>query len=167
MRNILRGRNVTPDTWTYAGEEGAQDVADIIVPLDQLLADDALLAGRTGRLGVKIGPADDVGKVVPLLSRLSLVAVEFSAFGEGRGYSQAHLLRERHGFRGELRAVGVVKKDQIFFMARTGFDSFELSAGVSPEAAIEALGTFSVAYQNGAESLFELKRRALASQSPT
>lgn len=163
MRNILRGRNVTPDTWTHFGEEGAQDVADLIVPLEQLLADEGNLAGRTGRLGVKISPADDVARVVPLLPRLSLVAIEFTAFGEGRGYSQAHLLRERHGFRGELRAVGVVKQDQIFFMARTGFDSFELSAGESVEAAIEALSTFSVAYQNGAESLFELKRRALAS----
>jgi uncharacterized protein (DUF934 family) len=161
MRSILRGRNVIPDTWHYVEEPGSSDVADLVVPLDQLLGDADGLARRTGRLGVKLAPADDVAKLAPHLSKLALVAIEFTAFGEGRGYSQAHLLRQRYGYRGELRAVGIVKRDQIFFMARAGFDSFELSPGESPEAAIEALGTFTVAYQDGLESLFSLKRRAI------
>jgi uncharacterized protein (DUF934 family) len=75
------------------------------------------------------------------------VAARFSGPGEGRGYTQAKLLRERYGFRGELRAIGYVRIDQLWFMARCGFDSFELSEA-DLKGADKALATFSAAYQS-------------------
>ena len=83
-------------------------------------------------------------------ARLALVAIEFPTPGEGRGYSQARLLRSRLAFKGELRAVGAaVKQDLLFIMARVGFDAFELAPGQDFTAAGAALERYSVAYQPG------------------
>jgi uncharacterized protein (DUF934 family) len=85
------------------------------------------------------------------LPRLELVAVEFPSASEGRGYSQGRLLRERLLFTGELRAVGAgVRQDQVFLLARCGFDAIELADGEDVEAARRALERYDVAYQPGA-----------------
>ena len=81
------------------------------------------------------------------LARLSLIEIEFPSPSEGRGYSQARVLRDRLKFTGEIRAVGHVKRDQIFFMARCGIDAFELAAGVTPQSVLTAFDDFDVAYQ--------------------
>jgi uncharacterized protein (DUF934 family) len=90
---------------------------------------------------------DDPGALAASLGRLKVVAVNFPKFGDGRGYSIARLLRERYGYRGELRAVGEVARDNLYFMAQCGFDAFQLRAGEDPEAALDAFNDFSEAYQ--------------------
>lgn len=90
---------------------------------------------------------DDPAKLAGALERLRTVAVRFPAFGDGRGYSIGRLLRERYGFRGELRAIGAVARDHLYFMAQCGFDAFELRAGEDPKAALAAFNDFSEAYQ--------------------
>ena len=103
---------------------------------------------------------NSVALLLPDLPRLALIAADFSGPSEGRGYSQARILREQWKFGGELRATGYVRRDQLFFMARCGFNSFEL-----PETDIEAahavLATFSRAYQpsNDAGLPLKLQRR--------
>ena len=72
---------------------------------------------------------------------------------DGRAFSYARILRERYGFKGELRATGKVIQDQLFFMHRCGFDSFELSDGEDIEKSIAALSSFSVAYQPAADDI--------------
>ncbi|MGB5063692.1 MAG: DUF934 domain-containing protein, partial [Candidatus Competibacter sp.] len=79
-------------------------------------------------------------------------------FSDGRAYSQARLLRERHGYRGEIRAVGDVLRDQLFFMARCGFDAFEPRADRSLEDALAAFGDFSASYQPAADQPLPLYR---------
>jgi uncharacterized protein (DUF934 family) len=111
------------------------------------------------RLGVRIGPADRVEALEPDLARLSLVAIEFTGPSEGRGYTLARVLRDRYGFAGELRAVGYVKRDQLLYMERCGFDAFELSDGVDAQAALASFEDFSVAYQPGSEERSPLRRR--------
>ncbi len=144
MRKLLRQREIVADDWRYAGEPGSESTPALIVPLAQL----AEQAGRhAGRLGVRVGPATRLDEILPFLPRLALIAIEFPSPGDGRGYSLAHLLRERHRFTGEIRAVGAVKRDQVFFMSRSGFDSFDLAEGEDFEAARRALGLYSVAYQ--------------------
>ena len=97
------------------------------------------------------------------LPRLDLVAVEFPTAGEGRGYSHGRLLRERFGFRGELRAVGAgVRQDQVFLLARCGFDAIELAAGEDPQAARRALNRYDVAYQPGAAQVSVRRQRFFA-----
>ncbi|HLY53096.1 MAG TPA: DUF934 domain-containing protein [Steroidobacteraceae bacterium] len=152
MRTILRRRELVADDWAYPGEE-APAGTPLIVPLAALRAGTGPPASGVP-LGVLLAPADGVEELTPELPRLALIAVEFPNFGDGRGYSQAHLLRTRLGFIGELRAVGAgVRQDQVFFMARCGFDSMQLAAGEDPRAALRALSRYTAAYQPGAAAL--------------
>jgi uncharacterized protein (DUF934 family) len=158
MRTILRRRELVADGWAYPGEE-APAGTPLIVPLAALRAGNAPRASDVP-LGVLLAPADDVEELTPELPRLALIAIEFPNFGDGRGYSQARLLRTRLGFTGELRAVGAgVREDQVFLMARCGFDSLQLAEGQDPRAAQRALGRYSVAYQPGAPGLLLERQR--------
>jgi uncharacterized protein (DUF934 family) len=102
---------------------------------------------------------DDPGALAASLGRLKLVAVNFPKFGDGRGYSIARLLRERYGYRGELRAVGEVARDHLYYMAQCGFDAFELRAGEDPQEALDAFNDFSEAYQASVARPLPLFRR--------
>lgn len=150
MRYILRRHEVVPDDWAHLGEELTAG-ASLIVPLAQLRADRGRWQAWPGPLGVRLTPADAVEELAPELPLLKLIAVEFPNAGDGRGYSQGRLLRTRLRFRGELRACGAgVRQDQVFLLARCGFETFELAAGENLDAARRALTRYSVAYQPGA-----------------
>src|SRR5215203_1713562 len=87
------------------------------------------------------------GDLVPHLGRLAAVALVFPTFRDGRAYSQARLLRERHGYDGELRATGQVLRDQFVFMSRAGFDAFEVKKEADADAFAETMKRYSVFYQ--------------------
>lgn len=146
-RNIIRRREVVVDDWRYPEEDPAGEARAVILPLARWHEERPQWWLWAGRLGVRIGPADRVELLRPDLTRLSLIAIEFAGPSEGRGYSQGRILRDRLGFSGELRAVGYVKRDQLFFLARCGFDAFELSPGVDPQSVLTAFDDFDVAYQ--------------------
>lgn len=149
MRQIIRQRDIVADGWRYPGEEGA---GPAVQPLAEFLA--ALLAGQAppGGAGVRLGPTDEVERLGPHLGRVGLVVVEFQKNGDGRGFTQAQLLRQRYGYTGELRAAGAIFRDHMFFLARCGFDAFDLAPGESLPAALAALHTFSVAYQGASDA---------------
>ena len=150
MRKIIKQREVIVDAWRYAEEDPSAPA--IIVSLTQWQAerDSLLTSGR--QLGVKLAPADKVAVLSADVSKLALIALDFGGIGEGRGYSQAHLLRQRYGFTGELRAVGKIQRDQLFYMARCGFDAFELPEGADLDVALTAFDDYSVAYQPGIDA---------------
>jgi uncharacterized protein (DUF934 family) len=149
MRYILRRREIVADEWHHLGES-APEGCPLIVPLAQLRQDPLRWRQWPGALGVRLAPDGAPEDLIADLPGLDLVAVEFPHTGEGRGYSLGRLLRERLGFRGELRAVGAgVRQDQVFLMSRCGFDSLELAAGEDLEAARRALQRYDVAYQAG------------------
>ncbi|MEX0638431.1 MAG: DUF934 domain-containing protein [Burkholderiales bacterium] len=103
--------------------------------------------------------SDDLGALAATLDRIKAIAVRFPAFGDGRGYSIARLLRERYGYRGELRAIGEVARDHLYFMAQCGFDAFQLREGEDPREALAAFDDFSEAYQASAARPQPLFRR--------
>jgi uncharacterized protein (DUF934 family) len=159
-RRLLRDGRIVDDDWLYLAEAEGNAAQPLILTLaqwqesrDRWLADDR-------RLGVVLLPAHSVELLLADLPRFSLIAADFSGPSEGRGYSQARMLRERWKFGGELRATGYVRRDQLFFMARCGFNSFELP-DTDIEAAQAALATFSRAYQpsNDAGLRLKLQRR--------
>ena len=96
---------------------------------------------------VRLEPGDDPGSLASRLDSVARIEVHFPTFGDGRGYSIARLLRSRYGYRGELRAVGHITRDQLVFLERVGFDAFELRAGEDATEALIAFETFSAAYQ--------------------
>ena len=146
MRHILRQHKYVADDWRYFGEE-ATDADALVIPLAELRAERAKWLARSGPLGVRVGPADKVEELADDLPRLTLIAIEFPSFSDGRGFSQARILRTRLGYKGELRAVGAVKQDLLFFMARCGIGEFELAAGEDVDEATRALQRYTVAYQ--------------------
>ena len=146
-RRLLRDGEVVADDWLYANE--AADAGDAGVDLDPRSSGCriAIAGSRSGRrLGVILAPLHKVEQLAADLARFTLVAAEFPGPSEGRGYTQGRQLRERWKFAGELRATGYVRRDQLFFLARCGFNSFELPDG-EIETARDALATFSAAYQ--------------------
>jgi uncharacterized protein (DUF934 family) len=147
MRRILRRHEVLGDEWRLFGEE-ASDADPIIVPLAELRKDTAAWVARKGPLGVRLAPAESVESLADVLPHLALIAVEFPNVGDGRGFSYGRILRDRLGFKGELRAVGGgVKQDKIFLLARCGFESFELPPTEIAEEALAAFNRYDVVYQ--------------------
>ncbi len=144
-RRLLRNGRVVDDDWSYAAEAAAGAPAVILSLAEWQSERDAWLS-RGARIGVVLQPAHKVELLAPDFANLSLIAADFSGPSDGRGYSQARILREQWVFRGELRATGFVRRDQVFFMARSGFNSFELP-DAELDAAAAALATFSWAYQ--------------------
>ena len=108
---------------------------------------------------LRLEPADAPESLAERLGGVARVEVNFPSFTDGRGYSIARLLRERFGYRGELRAVGNVLRDQIFYLARCGFDAFEVDASKNAEDAIAGLDDFSVRYQTAADEQRPMWRR--------
>ena len=98
---------------------------------------------------------------MPHLGRLAAVALVFPTFRDGRAYSQARLLRERHGYDGELRATGQVLRDQFLFLLRAGFDSFEVSKEADAAAFVESIRRFDVFYQPTGDGRTTAFRRRL------
>lgn len=156
MRQIIHRREIRADDAFYADEE-PREGARRVVGVAQILS--AAGSNEPFDEAVLIGPADEIEQLVPLLPRLTLIVIDFPKIGEGRGYSQARLLRQRYSFAGELRARGALKRDQLVFLARCGFDSFQLDAAENLQQALTAFNSFSVAYQDGSETIVHLKRR--------
>ncbi|MBO9098341.1 MULTISPECIES: DUF934 domain-containing protein [unclassified Rhizobium] len=117
---------VDTDPWVAETEEvQATESQTRLLDIDTLVAR-AEESNDVG-LGVLLKPADDVMRLEPYLDRLAIVAVSFPAFNDGRGFSQASLLRQRLGYAGEVRAMGDVLIDQVPLMLRCGFDSFSVT----------------------------------------
>ena len=108
---------------------------------------------------VVLEPTDDPRSLAERLPGLKLIAINFPKYGDGRGYSIARLLRERYGYKGELRAIGVVARDHLQLMAQCGFDSFQLREGEDAQAALAGLEDFTEAYQANAAQPVPLFRR--------
>src|SRR5258708_7869583 len=155
-RQLLRDGRIVADDWTYLTEAGNADNAGgpeptrssnaIILTFDQWLSDQPRWRAAPERLGVILSPVHKVEQLAPDLSRFDLVGAEFPGPSDGRGYTQGRLLRERYGWRGELRATGYVRRDQVFFLARCGFNSFELPDS-DLQAGAGAFSTFTARYQ--------------------
>jgi uncharacterized protein (DUF934 family) len=171
MENVIRQRRPVTDPWQWlkAGPGGAAPTVpaagDVLVPLALWREQrDALLA-RKGRLGIWLDAGEDAAQIAGDLAHfaphISLVAVNFPRFADGRGYSTARLLRERYGYRGELRAVGDVLRDQFPELVRCGFDSFALRAGENVEAALAAFDALPEIYASSVTEPLPLFRRRL------
>jgi uncharacterized protein (DUF934 family) len=145
-RQLLRDRQLVEDDWRYAEELGEHAARAVILSFDQWRSERDAWLVRGSRLGVVLLPEHKIEQLAPDLPHLSLVASHFPGPSEGRGYTQGRLLRERYDFQGELRAAGYVRIDQLFFLARCGFNSFELAES-DLAGAHAAFSTFTAAYQ--------------------
>lgn len=165
MPKLIKDRAIVDDSYSFvaAGEDASLTLpaAPVLVKLSTWQQHrDALLAHPHAK-GVQLAPDEFADTIAADLDKLDLVAIEFPAFADGRGYSTAHTLRSRHGYKGELRAVGDVFKDTLFYQQRSGFNAFAVRADKNIEDALLGLQTFSEPYQGSAENPAPLFRRRL------
>jgi uncharacterized protein (DUF934 family) len=133
-------------------DEDAVPEGDVIVSLKRFLAESDALLTNSRRVGVRIEADEAVEDLAYDLPRLAVVAVAFPKYRDGRGYTSARLLRQRLGFKGEIRAVGDVLQEQAGFMVRCGFDAFEPADGATPEVWSKAASRFRHVYQRAADT---------------
>jgi phosphoadenosine phosphosulfate reductase len=134
---VWQGGAFRRDAWTTWDGEAALPEGPVILPKKLWLAGRDRLAGRNAPLGLLIAPGEAIDDIAADLPHFALIALSFPRFTDGRAFSIARLLREKHGFAGELRAVGNVLTDQIPLMRRVGFDSFEVAHAPTRRALAE------------------------------
>ena len=146
---LVKGGHIIADEFVRITDDAELPAQGAILASEtRLLADPQALLGRaSGKLGVIWPNNRDVDDLVPYLDRIAVVGLVFPSFRDGRAYTQARLLRERYGYRGELRATGQVLRDQFVFMLRAGFDAFEVKKQADAEAFTETVKRYSVFYQ--------------------
>lgn len=160
---LVRLGKIAADEFVRVADDALVDGGTAaLVSADRLVAEGDALLSRDGATGV-IWPNDrELDALVPYLDRLAVVALVFPKFQDGRAYSQARLLRERYGYRGELRATGQVLRDQFVFMLRAGFDAFEVVKDSDAAAFAATAKRYSVFYQpTGDGRITALHRRML------
>jgi uncharacterized protein (DUF934 family) len=147
MPLIKNGAVVSDPYVTVSDDAVLPDGVPAIVTAARLLTGAADVLTRNTPVGVVWPNNKNVADLAPLLDRLAVVALVFPSFKDGRAYSQARLLRERFGFRGELRATGQVLRDQFVFLVRAGFDALEVAKAEDAEVFASVLSRYSVFYQ--------------------
>ena len=144
---LVKNNAIVADEFVRVADEDSIPDGAVLLPAARFLVDPDGVLKRNGKVGVIWPNNKPVAELAPYLDRLSAIALVFPTFRDGRGYSQARLLRERFGFRGELRATGQVLRDQFVFMLRAGFDAFEVKKDIDAEAFAKVAGRYSVFYQ--------------------
>ena len=147
---LIKDGRIVENSWVMLDNEALiPEHGDVIISLTRLKQEGASIKARDGRLGVTLENHIHESEIEAYLPHIDLILLTFPAFTDGRAYSQARQLRTRHGYRGELRATGNVLADQAAFLARVGFDSFEVDASQSIDAWNKATRSMSLAYQRG------------------
>jgi uncharacterized protein (DUF934 family) len=144
---LLESGRIVSDPWQKLADDAPLPSGPCILSLSRLQQNEALRMTPHPRLGVAL-PVDQPEEVLAsYLDRLSLVAVNFPTFRDGRGFTQARNLRERLAFSGEIRATGNILPDQYAFLLRCGITTVEIQDGADPAAWQKAADRFSFAYQ--------------------
>jgi uncharacterized protein (DUF934 family) len=170
MSRLIKNHSVAVDAWKtleLADGDSPETVAlpagEVIFPLAVWQARKAEIISCHKRIGLLLAPDDKVEDIAADLDYFVVIAVHFPKFVDGRGYSTAALLRQRYGYQGELRAVGDVLHDQLFFLKRVGFDSYALKEGKDAAHAIETgFTTFAEPYQGATDQPLPAFRRRTA-----
>lgn len=162
---IIKNKTVVEDSWSVL-RLGETDTADavkvpsgkVLVPLKVWLAQREALLHRAD-IGVWFASDERAENLQNDAEKLPVIAVDFPKFADGRGYSIAFNLRNRFNYRGELRAIGDVLRDQLFYLQRVGFDAFAVREDKNIHDALNGLNDFSLSYQASTDNAQPLYRR--------
>ena len=133
--SLFKNGQFIDDRWRALPDGEAAPVSgNVIFPFDWWVEERQAFDGSNVPLGIRIEPGTKLDEIAADIKRFSVIALAFPKYGDGRAFSLARLLRERHGYTGELRAVGEVLSDQIQLMQRCGFDAFEINDPITEKA---------------------------------
>ncbi|HCX67482.1 DUF934 domain-containing protein [Parvibaculum sp.] len=162
---LIKNGEFVEDRFVTVGDDDALPDGPAIVSLERWQAERETLRARNSPIGVKLQSGQEPDAIAGDLDHIDVVALDFPSYRNGRAYSYARLLRERHGFKGEIRAVGNVLRDQFQYMIRCGFDALEVADNITPEIFAENAGVFSLFYQpaaDGKKTVLSLRQRLAA-----
>jgi uncharacterized protein (DUF934 family) len=166
MQRIIKDGQVINETWHLLAKDatldGLPNCDDLIVPLALWREHAHALKARDGGLGVWLEAGEEIEEIADQLDNFQVIALNFPAFTDGRHCSTAYLLRTRYGYKGEVRAIGDVLRDQMFALKRCGFDAFAVREDKDPYDALKGLDDFSEVYQASADQSLPLFRRRQA-----
>ena len=148
MSVLINQNGPIDDEWVLLEDDAAVPAGKkVIISIQRWPEEREHLQATAAAVGVLLEPVTDVAHLRPDLDSLDIIAIPFSVFSDGRGFSQAHLLRERFGYTKNIRAVGNVLRDQLSFMARCGINEFVLENDDEAQIALKAFSEISVGYQ--------------------
>ena len=159
---VIKDKQVIEDNWQWLQEPDEASLSsaeDIIVPFKYWQANRDTLQQHRGKLALCLDGDDPVEDLADFLEQFELIAFQFPVFGDGRGYSLARVLRQRYGFGGDVRALGDVLRDQLFYMQRCGINSFQLREDRDMEDALKGLSDFTNVYQGAADEANPIPRK--------
>lgn len=149
---ILDRNGPISDGWERLADDAAVKAgASVLVSFQRLKNEHNALFAEAGAVGVEVAGDVELEDLEPFLPRLGLVVVRFAFMRDGRPFSIGRLLRERYGYTRDLRAVGDFIPDQVLFLLRCGFNSFEVGPTFSAEALRHAVAAYTVWYQRGVD----------------
>jgi len=173
VREIIKDKAIVKDDWLVLRLTEGEDAATVaipsaktIIPLKVWLAQRSSLLQRKD-IAVWFASDEQAKDLQDDIAHFGLIAVDFPKFADGRGYSIAYNLRARYGFTGELRAIGDVLRDQLFYMQRVGFNAFATREDKNIHDALKGLSDFSEAYQTSWDQKNPLFRRTQRDGAPT
>lgn len=172
MARIIKNGAVTDDDWKVLRLADSETPDKVRLPVGPLMVPVAVWCARARELverqyehgwplGIWLSAEEGPELIENELDDFSVIGIEFSRFSDGRGYSTARLLRTRYGYAGELRAIGDVLRDQLFYLRRVGFDAFAVRADKNIEQALLGLSDFSVVYQGSNDAALVRREPAL------
>ena len=152
MRKIIVNGELVTDHWTTvhptdSGDLSVPENGDVLVSLDTWQTKKAELIAHNGKVGLLLNGDAELDDFAEELTDIDLIAINFPKFADSRGYSLARLIRERTAYSGEIRAVGDVLRDQLFYLHRCGFNAFVIREDRDVEDALNAFQDFTVTYQ--------------------
>ena len=154
MTKLIKDKQVVDDSWLLITDKTLSSASElpkkkIIVPLQVWLTLKSELGDRS-TIGVWLDSDEPPSLLGDDIEGFPLIAINFPSFADGRGYSYASLLRQRYNYQGEIRAIGDVLRDQLFYMKRCGFDAFVMRENDKSEEALASLEDFADTYQSSA-----------------
>ena len=160
MAQLLKDNQIIEDNWVFL-DDSAETLpsGNILLSIEQWQQFSDQLSQHNGELGLWLEGNAEIDAVIDSLQQLSLIAIKFPKFVDGRGFSLARLLRERYNYNGELRAIGEFIRDQLYLLKRCGFNAFQLTEDQDLSEASKSLSDFSETYQVSADQQEPLFRR--------
>lgn len=169
MSKIIKNDKIVDDAWNVLklAEGQIPETVEltnqtVLLPLAVWQARKPEIIARNAPIGIWLDSSEGPEAIAGDLEHFSVIGINFPKFADGRGYSTARLLRERYNYRGEIRAIGDVLQDQLFFMKRCGFDAYAVREDKNIEAALAGLRDFSETYQAAVDQPHPLFRRRTA-----
>jgi len=160
MPKLIKNSEITENTWVTLEKDYSGELPEgpAFVPFAYFLENAAAVC-ENPNLGVWLDSDESPEALEPYLNKLASIAINFPKFADGRGYSYARILRDRFSYSGELRAIGDVLHDQMFFYQRCGFDAYAVREDKNSEIAMQGLSDFSNCYQAATDQPEPLFRR--------